>query len=545
MKKITILFGLLFILLSCSSENTKEEANNSVDSLNYPESNIWWNDTVFYEIFIRSFYDSNNDGRGDINGIIEKLDYLNDGDPNTNSDLGINGIWLMPISPSPSYHGYDIIDYKEINPEYGTLNDFRNLIKECHQRGIKVIIDFVGNHSSDQHPWFKSSVEGSSKRNWYRWSTTKPNYKGPWGQEVWHKKNNAYYYGAFWSGMPDLNYSNIEVTNEIKNLIKYWYQDIKVDGFRVDAVKHWIEEGSNQENTTSTLNWWRDLYAFQKNLDPSIMMVGEVWSSSSEIVKYSDDRLDYCFEFDLSSSIINAVKNNSFGNLKSKISELQGLYPNSQYGSFLTNHDQNRSFEQIGYNLNKSKLAASLLLTLPGIPYVYYGEEIAMLGKKPDEDIRKPMQWSDAIYGGFSNSNPWRNLNNNYLEYNVEKMQKDKNSLWSHYSKFIKLRTKNKVISQGKVKILESNNTDIFAYIKSFENSNMLIIHNFSSLDKKSFSININNSALSAGNYNFNEIFNNSKIDGVEISSSSKLNFENESSVIKKHETLIFNIIKN
>jgi len=341
MKKITILFGLMFILLSCSSENTKEEENNSVDSLNYPESNIWWNDTVFYEIFIRSFYDSNNDGIGDINGIIEKLDYLNDGDPNTNSDLGINGIWLMPISPSPSYHGYDIIDYKEINPEYGTLNDFKNLIKECHQRGIKVIIDFVGNHSSDQHPWFKSSVEGSSKRNWYRWSTTKPNYKGPWGQEVWHKKNNAYYYGAFWSGMPDLNYSNIEVTNEIKNLIKYWYQDIKVDGFRVDAVKHWIEEGSNQENTTSTLNWWRDLYAFQKNLDPSIMMVGEVWSSSSEIVKYSDDRLDYCFEFDLSSSIINAVKNNSFGNLKSKISELQGLYPNSQYGSFLTNHDQN------------------------------------------------------------------------------------------------------------------------------------------------------------------------------------------------------------
>tara|TARA_B110000263_G_scaffold62180_1_gene53408 strand:+ start:1716 stop:3347 length:1632 start_codon:yes stop_codon:yes gene_type:complete len=543
MKKFVIFLNLLIILISCQSENIQEETVK--EKLTYPEANIWWNDSVFYEIFIRSFYDSNNDGIGDINGIIEKLDYLNDGDPNTKNDLGINGIWLMPISPSPSYHGYDITDYKEINSDYGTVNDFKNLINECHKRGIKVIIDFVGNHTSDQHPWFKSSSEASSKRDWYRWSSTKPNYTGPWGQEVWHKKNDAYYYGTFWSGMPDLNYKNIEVTNEIKNLIKYWYEDIGIDGFRIDAVKHWIEEGSNQENTNSTLNWWREMYAFQKNLNPSIMMVGEVWSSSSEILKYSNDRLDYCFEFDLSYAIMNAVKNNDFTTLKSKIIELEGLYPNSQYGSFLTNHDQNRSFEEIGYNINKSKLAASLLLTLPGIPYIYYGEEIAMLGKKPDEDIRRPMQWSDATYAGFSNSTPWRNINNNYSDFNVKKMKDDKNSLWSHYSKLIKLRTANKAISKGKLKILNSNSSNVFAYLKSDNNINMLIIHNFSSLNIKSFNINLSSADLSAGNYSFNEIFSNLKIENVEISSNTQLNYSEEDIVLTGHKTLIFDVIKN
>tara|TARA_B110000196_G_C20947929_1_gene567840 strand:- start:47 stop:874 length:828 start_codon:yes stop_codon:yes gene_type:complete len=275
------------------------------------------------------------------------------------------------------------------------------------------------------------------------------------------------------------------------------------------------------------------------------MMVGEVWSSSSEILKYSNDRLDYCFEFDLSYAIMNAVKNNDFTTLKSKIIELEGLYPNSQYGSFLTNHDQNRSFEEIGYNINKSKLAASLLLTLPGIPYIYYGEEIAMLGKKPDEDIRRPMQWSDATYAGFSNSTPWRNINNNYSDFNVKKMKDDKNSLWSHYSKLIKLRTANKAISKGKLKILNSNSSNVFAYLKSDNNINMLIIHNFSSLNIKSFNINLSSADLSAGNYSFNEIFSNLKIENVEISSNTQLNYSEEDIVLTGHKTLIFDVIKN
>ncbi|HEY3341814.1 MAG TPA: alpha-amylase family glycosyl hydrolase, partial [Anaerolineae bacterium] len=161
----------------------------------------WWNDTVFYEIFVRSFYDSNGDGKGDFQGIIAKLDYL--------SGLGIKGIWLMPIHPSPSYHGYDVTDYRAVNPDYGTLDDFKQLLSEAHKRGIKVIMDFVLNHTSIQHPWFIASQDPQSdKRNWYTWSDTDPRYLGPWNEQVWHPGKSGYYYGIFDVGMPDLNYRN-------------------------------------------------------------------------------------------------------------------------------------------------------------------------------------------------------------------------------------------------------------------------------------------------------------------------------------------------
>ena len=150
----------------------------------------WWKDVVFYEIFVRSFKDSNGDGIGDFNGIIEMLDYLNDGDPNTTHDLGIGGIWLMPINPSPSYHGYDVSDYKAVNPDYGTLEDFKNLIKECHKRGIRVVMDFVINHTASDHPWFESSIDPESEyRDWYVWTDKRPdNTSGPWGSNAWYQK---------------------------------------------------------------------------------------------------------------------------------------------------------------------------------------------------------------------------------------------------------------------------------------------------------------------------------------------------------------------
>jgi glycosidase len=211
----------------------------------------WWNDTVFYEVFLRSFYDSNGDGIGDINGLIEKLDYLNDGDPKTKTDLGITGIWLMPIFPSPSYHGYDVKDYYEINPDYGTMEDFNRLLEEAHLRGIRIVIDFVINHTSTEHPWFIEARKGEDSlyRNLYIWSEQKPDYLGPWGQPVWHANyDQTYYYGVFWSGMPDLNFENQEVTNEINRIAAFWLEDIGVDGFRVDGARHLIEDGDIQKN---------------------------------------------------------------------------------------------------------------------------------------------------------------------------------------------------------------------------------------------------------------------------------------------------------
>ena len=206
----------------------------------------WWNDSVFYEIFVRSFKDSNGDGIGDLNGLIEKLDYL--------QDLGVTGLWLMPIHPSPSYHGYDVTDYYSINPDYGTLDDFKRLVTEAKQRNIRIIIDYVLNHTSTEHPWFVASQDPQSPyRDWYVWSKTDP------GQEHWHRAANGdYYYGFFGEHMPDLNYTNPEVTEKMNDVARFWLQDIGIDGLRLDAAKYLVEEGTVIQNSDSTHEWYKN-----------------------------------------------------------------------------------------------------------------------------------------------------------------------------------------------------------------------------------------------------------------------------------------------
>ena len=222
------------------------DISNKAISTNY--QTYWWNDAVFYEIFVRSFYDSNNDGIGDFRGIIDKLDYLNDGDSATTTDLGVTALWLMPMMKSPSYHGYDVSDYYSTNPQYGTMADFEELVTKAHAHGIKVIIDFVMNHTSDQIPWFTQSANNQNNyRDWYIWSPTNPGYTGPWGQTVWNYKNSAYYYAMFYSGMPDLNYRNPAVKTEMFNATNFWLGK-GIDGFRLDAVKYLISFGT-QANT--------------------------------------------------------------------------------------------------------------------------------------------------------------------------------------------------------------------------------------------------------------------------------------------------------
>lgn len=521
MRKLFLFFGTLAVILSCSKADDSLLAEESADTPTEtagtaPETestttsdpvpipnDIWWNDEVFYEIFVRSFKDSNGDGIGDIQGIIDQLDYLNDSDPTTTSDLGITGLWLMPIFPSPSYHGYDVTNYRDINPDYGTMDDFRRLITEAHARGIKVIIDFVGNHTSDQHPWFTASTAGESKRDWYIWQETNPNFNGPWGQTVWHQRNNAYYYGLFWGGMPDLNFNTAAVTQEIKDITRFWATDVGVDGFRIDAVKHWVEEGSNQENTTSTLNWWRDYYAFQKSLSPSFMTVGEAWTSTQNILPYSDNRLDYCFEFDLASSIINGINSQSAEGLRLKVNQVTSNYAPFQYGTFLANHDQNRVFNRLGSSVVRAKLAASILLSLPGIPYLYYGEEIGMMGEKPDENIRRPMQWDATVNAGFTSGTPWHALNSNTAQYNVSTMQDDDRSLWSHYRDWIQLRKSTPALTQGRYKGLGSSVNSLFPFLRiaAEEGDSVLFVHNLSAQNQSGFSVNSISSTVSPGEY--------------------------------------------
>ena len=508
------LFFCLIVSIQCGKDSPSTPAEESETSIEIDVESIptdpWWDDAVFYEIFVRSFYDSDGDGIGDLQGVIEKLDYLNDGNPNTTNDLGVTGIWLMPIFPSPSYHGYDVTDYRDINPDYGSMEDFRALVQAAHARGIKVIIDFVGNHTSDQHPWFQSSAANTTKRNWYVWNSLKPNYNGPWGQEVWHERNNNYYYGIFWGGMPDLNYNTPEVTEEIKDIVRFWYNDSGVDGFRIDAVKHWIEAGSQQENTPATLNWWRNFFAFQKDISPRLMTVGEAWTSTSNIAPYSDHRLDYCFEFDLSYAIIDAVNNQNATGLRSKMNEIVGTYAAGQFGSFLTNHDQDRSFNRFGLNIRKAKLAASILLTLPGVPYLYYGEEIGMTGQKPDENIRKPMQWANETQAGFSSGQAWQAPNSNYANYNVADQLEDENSLLNHYKKMIGLRNATQQLRSGEITLVNSSASSVFSFLRKSneESTAYLVVHNLATA-RNDLPLNLNASSLEAGNYTLFDVLTN------------------------------------
>lgn len=464
---------------------------------------FWWNEAVFYEIFVRSFYDSNADGKGDIQGLIQKLDYLNDGDPETNSDLGITGIWLMPIQQSPSYHGYDVIDYRTVEQDYGSNNDFKQLIDEAHARGIKIIIDLVINHTSSQNPWFtESSNSESDKRNWYIWSDSNPGFNGPWGQNVWHYRNGSYYYGLFSSGMPDLNFNTPEVKAEIFDVAHFWLNEMNVDGFRLDAVKYLYEEGTSLENLPATIEFWKDFRTYYKSVNPDAFSVGEAWAATEVVIPYvNDNALDYCFEFELSSSLLNAVKNGNPAYLSKTLTEVLRSYPYLQFGTFLTNHDMNRVMSDLGEDEDRAKLAASLLLTLPGIPYIYYGEEIGMTGVKPDEYIRTPMQWTVNSHAGFTQGTPWISVNSDYIYKNVEYQQSQSNSLWSMYRDLIEIRNNNPSLRKGNYKPIQSPNGSIFSFLRQFENENILVVSNLSSQLIAEVGLQVPFSGVTSGEY--------------------------------------------
>jgi len=442
---------------------------------------LWWEHAVFYEIFVRSFYDSNGDGIGDFNGITQKLDYLNDGDPSTNTDLGINAIWLMPIFPSPSYHGYDVIDYSTVNSDYGTMKDFSRLIEEAHKRGIHIIIDLVINHTSDQHPWFISAQDPMSVyHNWYIWSSSDPGYPGPWGEKVWHKANNGlYYYGIFWSGMPDLNLENPEVTGKIEEIAHFWLVDVGVDGFRVDGARHLIEEGKNQSNTKSTILWFQNFQKLMKTWNQGDITVGEIWDSSYISTSYiTSQSFDMVFDFDLANAIITTVAMGDAKALSSNIDSEVDLFNYQGMATFLTNHDMNRVMSQLGEDTNLMKHAATILMTIPGSPFIYYGEEIGMVGVKPDEQIRTPMQWSAEKEGGFTTGKSWELPNFSYTKVNVASQMENDSSLFTLYKTLIHARLSHPALLDGKYQKIETSNSALYAGLREKGSDILLTVIN-------------------------------------------------------------------
>jgi len=486
----------------------------------------WWNDSVFYEIFVRSFYDSDGDGIGDLNGIIQKLDYLNDGDPDTNSDLGITGIWLMPIFPSPSYHGYDVTDYYDINPEYGTMDDFKTLLDEAHARGIRVIIDLVINHTSNQHPWFTQAADPSSPyHDWYIWSDTNPGYTGSWGQQVWFPSYRQYYYSTFTAGMPDLNYNNPEVTSQMEDVVQYWLEDVGVDGFRMDAAKHLIEEGTVQANSPSTHIWWKEFRPFYKQVNPEALVVGEVWDDTSITAAYlQGDELDLSFEFWLASTVIRVVNSGNSETIENQMEISYSQIPNMQYATFLTNHDQDRVMDQLSNDESKMKVASALLLTSPGVPFIYYGEEIGMQGNQIHERIRRPMQWTgDAAFGGFTTGSPWQALGEGWMLTNVADEMPESDSIWSSYRDLIKIRNQHAALRVGDLTILTSTNDAIVSFLRVSNDEAVLVIVNLSDLPVDEVWLAKSESSLPEGVYQLVPILGSGYFNSLEVTGNGRL----------------------
>jgi glycosidase len=459
----------------------------------------WWNDSVFYEIFVRSFYDSDGDGIGDFNGITSRLDYLNDGDPLTHQDLGITGIWLMPVTSSPSYHGYDVTDYFSVNPDYGTMDDFQHLLEEAHRRGIRVIVDMVLNHTSNQHPWFQAALTGadSEYRDYYIWAEHPPGFKSPWGTDVWHNSESGYYYGIFWAGMPDLNYTNPQVTAEMREVVRFWLEDVGVDGFRLDAVKHLIEDGSVQENTPATHEWWEGFYDYYTAINPDAFTVGEAWTGTSEVLKYTGDEVNIAFDFDLAEAIVQSARleNNRF--IAREHKSVVESFPANQYATFITNHDQGRVMSELSGNIGQAKTAASLLLTGPGVPFLYYGEEVGQSGRKPDENIRTPMQWSAETNAGFTTADlPWRRPQKDFAEVNVALQTDDPDSLLSHYRRLIRARNEYPALRIGGWLEMPVSNGQLYAFLRFTADQTLLVLINLGDESVQDYRL-----CLSAGNF--------------------------------------------
>ncbi len=479
-----------------------------------PSAKGWWTNGVCYEVFVRSFFDSNGDGIGDFPGLSARLDYI--------KNLGANCIWLMPITQSPSYHGYDTTDFYTINKDYGTNDDFKKFMQEAHNRGIYVLMDIVLNHTSDQHPWFKEAQNPSSpKRNWYIWNPTDPKYQGPWGAQAWWPKNNEFYYGLFGGDLPDLNYRNPDVTKEMYNVTRFWLQEMGVDGFRVDAVKHLIEDQRVQANTPETKAWLRDWAKYYKSLKPDAFAVGEINQAggSDELNGYWPDQLDSYFEFGLAEGIIRSITSNNPNRLAQALTYSTKNWPYQRWSSFLTNHDQNRIMSRLQGDVPQMKLAATTLLTVPGLPFIYYGEELGAEGKKPDENIRTPMQWENNPGAGFTTGTPWRKPDASLATANVVAEDKDPNSLLNLYRKLAKLRRESSALSEGEWTPLVSTKDTVGAFLRTSPAENMLVILNFDAkaVDNPAFSLEESKLKLKPGQYSAQELLQGATVSEITV----------------------------
>ena len=453
----------------------------------------WYHEAVGYEIFVRSFYDSDGDGIGDLAGILEKLDYLNDGDPESGNDLGISLLWLMPTFPSPSYHGYDVSDYRGVNPDYGSLDDLRELVAEGQKRGIRVLLDLVLNHSSSLHPWFvDSTVPTSPLRNWYVWSEEPLDWKRPFGgaAATWHEATeNNYYYGIFWSGMPDLNYTSAAVRAEMTDIGRFWLEDVGIAGYRLDAVRYIVETGPDGlQDTPATMVWWEEFSGAMHATQPEALLIGEAWASNSIAARYhvAGKGLDMTFDFDLMEAIVAGLLAEEPADIENVLCSFAGQFPtDSGDATFLSNHDLTRLASRVKGRQELLSLGAMLLFTLPGMPVIYYGQEIGMSNGPllKDEHKRLPMQWEKTPNAGFTTGQPWLPVNDDFATVNVGTQLEDSGSLLTLYRKLIALRNSHRALRTGgfmPAKATAKTAYDVWGFVRADTESSLAIYVNLS-----------------------------------------------------------------
>lgn len=477
--KITSVYLFIFFVTfftSCKNENIK----NQNKKLNPREG-------VYYSLFVRSFADSDGDGIGDFNGIAEKLDYL--------ENLGISGIWLLPIYESHSYHGYDVDNYYEVNPQYGTMKDFENLVKKCSERGIAVMLDITFNHSSVYNDYFIASKNPDDfHRQWYHWiSADDKNYnlnQKIWGHNLWNKDGDFYYAGEFDSGMPDYNLDSRELREEFKNIISFWMQK-GVSGFRFDAAGHIYDKikmpSDFSDSTTSANEFWKEITEYVHSINANSFCVAEVWDTTA-VRSQSLAGLESVFHFDLGDPyIFNFLKNESAGNnnfahiLENDFSAYKKFNPDFIDVPFLTNHDQARAAGVLGGDVQKLKVAAGMYLLAPGIPFVYYGEEIGMKSGTKDETKRTPLLWgkNDKFETRWADEN---DCIYNAKTIDIKTQNKDKNSLLNYYKKIINFRNSHSAFN-GNFSAYDTKNENIISWILSDDSEKIFVVHNVSKKD--------------------------------------------------------------
>ena len=502
----------------------------------------WWQDGIIYQIYPLTFADANGDGIGDLQGITKRLDYLNDGNPDSKTSLGIDAIWLSPINRSPMVdNGYDVSDYYDISAKFGTLEDFEILIAEAHKRGIKIIFDLVINHTSNQHSWFleSSSSKTNSKRDWYHWQDPAPdggvpnNWLSYFGGSGWtfNEARQQYYYHTFNKNQPDINWANPDVKAEIFKIIRYWL-DKGVDGFRLDASSVYSKDKYYRFNPMkfdahdqNNYNNFHHLY--NKNLPENHYIIKEIRSiideyeervligetfidssidESNSFYGVNNDELQLPFAFEFAMSPWYP------GYLQQKIYTKELLTPKGAWATyFLDNHDIPRHLSRwiecslCTNPLGIAQAAAAILLTVKGTPFLYYGQEIGMVDNEdiPEDKIkdrvvvktdtdetpptrdsaRTPMQWDNSVHAGFSfgkDVEPWLPVNKNYQEVNVVSELAKEDSVFNFYRRLIKVRKNSKALRQGDWYTLIHYPYEHLAYVREFETEKILIMINFS-----------------------------------------------------------------